>query len=223
MEREDMRRAGETVPPPKALKRYTTVSRLQEILEDGKLIFSDPSYWDDENDKSILKYFQMVANVPKLFILCFSSGHETIHFWKTYACGKKGCCINFEPEYILGLFEEFRLRHGYVQYEEIKNLRDAGITSSNLPFFKRYPYRIEEEYRVLFESDLAENQVHLRVDPTKCLKKVVLGPGVPDSEIAAVKKQWRKLASKDGNTPHRTTVLKSGKWFSTIRRLIDET
>ena len=209
-------KAGDTNPPPKILKRYTKLSNLKNILLNRTLSFSNPDFWYDKNDTELINIYKKKTGIQNLFVLCFASGPETIHFWETYAGGDSGCCINFNAEYLLKLFNRHNLRHGYVQYEEIKYLPQLELSVNNIPFMKRWPYRIEEEYRVFYFADDNTKKYEIDIDLKECLHKIVLSPDVPKSVLDKLKKQLKNITNK---TTHHTTVLKNKNWIKHFRSI----
>ncbi len=211
--------AGSFKPKPEILKRYTTLHYLQNILCNNKLLFSNPIFWEDKNDTELINEYKKRINASNIFLLCFSSEHETIHFWKTYSSGKTGCCIIFETDYLLSLFDKKKLKHGYVQYEEIKELPNTIITKEKIPFFKRYPYIIEQEYRVIYKDFANKDCFALNIDKEKCIKKVILSPDVPDNEYKKLKIQLHNIIKVKKIKIHKTTVLENREWIDYFKNL----
>ncbi|MBN1798658.1 MAG: hypothetical protein JW822_08765 [Spirochaetales bacterium] len=205
--------AGSRIPISKMLKRYTTLNYLQKILLNKKLPFSVPDYWEDKNDTELINIYKNKKCLLNVYILCFSCEHETIHFWKTFSNGNTGCCIMFNVKYLLSLFDKNKLNHGYIQYEEINKLHEVKVTIDKIPFMKRIPYRIEEEYRVIYEDNNNQDNFSLYVDPIKCIEKIILSPDVSNNEIKELRHHWFKILKKTKNRPHKTTIFKNNNWI----------
>ena len=80
---------------------------------------------------------------------------ETYHHWKLFSDGSHGVSINFEKAGLLSVFKkDKRVKHGRMQYDLIKDVEESlgelPLETSKLPFLKRYPYRGEKEYRVIY-------------------------------------------------------------------------
>lgn len=83
-----------------------------------------------------------------IYTVCFSERDETIHHWTAFSSGSSGCCIEFDRESLLDDVNKIDgIRSGTVKYKKIKDVKDATIKISDIPFTKRWPYRCEEEYR----------------------------------------------------------------------------
>jgi hypothetical protein len=108
----------------------------------------------------------MPAN--KLLALCLLSEHETIHHWKTFANGIGGCCIEFDKAKLTKLLSAQQsngaaLRFGSVVYKRLKDVGDGAIDDcvEMLPFIKRWPYRFEREFRVIWEGNTDRYEIEI--------------------------------------------------------------
>lgn len=208
---------------PKRLKRYTKVENLIRLLQTGELLFSIPTNWDDMNDVELLTEYCKRKNIDKIFVLCFSSEDETIHFWKTFAGEPRGCCINFNVEYLLKLFEENSIIHNKISYYDFKEAEqkanDKSIKTDDIPFIKGKLYRIEEEYRAIHipKNDISEFK--LRVDIKKCIESIVFGYYTKEETTKIIEKLCKEIdpQKKWGNYP--TTAYKSDEWIKIYKNL----
>jgi hypothetical protein len=68
------------------LNRFTTLPHLLKMLDQPRLVFSNPKYWEDKNDSEILEVYIRKkygkSENAKIFALCFLEDDETIHHWK---------------------------------------------------------------------------------------------------------------------------------------------
>ena len=95
------------------------------------------------------------------------------------------------------------LRHDAVQYREINELDRKPPEVDKLPFLKRYPYRDEVEYRLVYE-DTSKKQ---RPWHPKALR---------DSTV----RMLQSFPGCGGLTIHRTTVLANARWKGHARALL---
>jgi len=135
------------------LNRYTTLPIVLDLIKRRRLVLLDPSSWEDKNDSEILLIYKKRKKIQNLFALCFSYGEEIIHYWKTYADGIGGCCIEFDHEGLIALLGTLPgIRYDIVDYKKIKEIDNETIEINDIPFTKRWPYRYEEEFRILWEG-----------------------------------------------------------------------
>jgi hypothetical protein len=156
------------------LNRYTTLPVLLDLLRRKKIVLIDPSTWEDRNDAEIILEYKNRNEITKLFAVCFGIGDETIHHWKTYASGISGCCIEFDENKLLTSFDGIKeVRWGEVNYKKINEVRENTIKLSIIPFVKRWPYRCENEFRILWEGETSQNTIDIDIALTS-INKITL-------------------------------------------------
>ncbi|HEY5345954.1 MAG TPA: DUF2971 domain-containing protein [Verrucomicrobiae bacterium] len=167
------------------LSRFTTLPFLLDILINEHLVFSDPKNWPDKNDSEIIEIYEQNKKHKskkdiKLFVLCFLIGNETIHHWSAFADGISGCCIEFDKAGLEKIFSAKKsngVRFGKVDYRKIKE--EIDDCADMIPFQKRDPYKIENEFRVVWEKTAEEKQCKIKI-PLKVITKVTLSPNMPE-------------------------------------------
>ena len=159
------------------------------MLIHKRLVFSDPKFWDDKNDTELLEIYRTRSKdkakqskpAKKVLALCFLRQHETIHHWKTFANGICGCCIEFDKAKFIKLLTTHKnsgekVRFGSVVYKRLKDVDDEVGTIDDcdemLPFTKRWPYRFEKEFRVIWEGNTEKHEI-LDIDLTM-IKKITI-------------------------------------------------
>jgi len=141
-----------TVKKVKRLNRFTSLPVLLDLLERKKLTLLDPKLWDDKNDSEVILAYKRKKGVKNLFAVCLSHGDETVHHWKTFSDGTSGCVIEFDAKKLFAIINNIpNLRHGTVSYKKLMDVEkeDTIIDIDQMPFTKRWPYRCEEEYRII--------------------------------------------------------------------------
>src|SRR5262245_60853595 len=108
------------------------------MLSRRTLVLLDPSTWEDKNDSEVMLAYKRRRGIEGLCALCFSAGDETIHHWEAFADGISGCCIEFDRDELLALFDQIAgIRHGFVEYRRIAEIPLAVIDVNQMPFIKR--------------------------------------------------------------------------------------
>jgi hypothetical protein len=199
------------------LNRFTTLPVLLDMLENRHLVFSDPKFWDDENDTELLKIYQKAKGKKKILALCFLKDHETIHHWKAFADGISGCCIEFDKAKLTELLSARKsdgVRYGSVIYKRIEDACDGSIDDCRemIPFIKRWPYRFEKEFRAIWEGDKGYYKIE-NVDLT-IITKITLSPTIPKPVFNTVKKLFRKdFEILKGIEINHSTVYRNSDWI----------
>lgn len=201
------------------LNRFTTLPYLLEMLDRKRLVFSNPKHWEDKNDSEVLeiyknKKYAQNANA-KLFTLCFLEDDETIHHWKAYAEGILGCCIEFDKEQMLEFLSKRRksgINFGSVVY---KRLKDLGHGTADeyvhmIPFIKRWPYRVEKEFRIIWDGIEGKDPdpYDIPFKPRDLIRKITLSPEMPKNIFSVVQKNLiKKLRKLKFKVPRKSDKL----------------
>jgi hypothetical protein len=219
---------------PSKLNRYTTLPYLLELLCTKRLTLTDPKHWEDKNDvKALDKY----RGDDAIRCLCFAASSETIHHWKAFANDITGCCIEFDGEKFrkqLKLEENSKLNDlfckpeyynikenssqnlifGKVRYCEIGKLKQKQIQDKQLPFIKRYPYRLENEWRIVWKG-------HRAIPPEiiitlNCIRKITFTQYMSDCMFICLKETIKKLIGEIDITINRSTIFENEEWLEAL-------
>jgi hypothetical protein len=201
----------------KKLNRYTTLPVLMDMLERKRLVLLDPLSWEDKNDLEILLEYKRRKHLQKLFALCFSYGDETIHHWKTFADGISGCCVEFDPEKLTALLKARpRVRYGKVRYKKLRDLKDATIEVDQIPFTKRWPYRCEEEFRVIWggrtQRDCHEIPFDLRM-----ITRITISQRMPQQVYETIRDYLREVFPRPEQRINRSTLYQNQVWINKFK------
>jgi hypothetical protein len=204
-----------TQKPSRKLNRYTTLPVLLDMLKKKRLILLDPSSWEDKNDAYVILEYKRRKKIPKLFTVCFSIGNETIHHWKTYANGISGCCIQFDEEKLLKTFTGIeQIRYGEVKYKRIKDV--GGIELDQIPFVKRYPYRIEREFRILWEGSTKLNSIEIDINLNSIIK-ITISQNMPEDVYETIVDLLRQEIRNPSQKINRSTIYENKKWIDSFK------
>jgi len=201
----------------KILNRFTTLPILLDFLERKKLVLLDPKSWDDRNDTEVIMAYKEKKNIEQLFALCFTHDYETIHHWKTFAHGPSGCCIEFNAQKLLKIFDAYGLNHGLVSYKKISEIRKKVQPLNQLPFTKRIPYECEKEYRVIYEG--SSPCVVFEIDvPLSCINKITISQQMPEPVFQTIKKLLKNTFKDPAKRISRSTIYENKIWIDGFRR-----
>jgi len=206
-----------TKKPSRKLNRYTTLPVLLDLLRRKKIVLLDPSTWEDKNDAYVILDYKTRKRIPKLFAVCFSIGDETIHHWKTYANGISGCRIQFNEEELLKSFNGIeQIRYGDVTYKKIRDVE--GTKLDQVPFVKRYPYRIEKEFRILWEGPTERNNIEIDID-LNSITKITISQNMPNDVYRTIVELLREEIRNPSQRINRSTVYENKKWIDSFNSI----
>ncbi len=200
------------------LSRYTTLPVLLDMLERRSITLLSPESWADRNDREVMLDYKERRNLTCLLAACFSKGDETIHHWSAFAPGSSGCRIDFhQPALVSSIPNQAGFRHGEVVYRKINMLRKGDLSNKQRPFIKRWPYRIEEEYRIIFESSdpamtgQRELNVPISMDG---IRSITLSQDIPETVFKSIKTQ---LGASLGKRISRSTLFENPIWIKKFK------
>lgn len=202
------------------LKRFTTLPVLLDFLQRKKLVLLDPKLWDDRNDSEIILEYKKRKNIKNLFALCFTHGDETVHHWKTFSNGPSGCSIEFNAKKLFKIIDEIpQLRHKKVNYVKLRDIEknDYEFEIEEIPFTKRWPYRCEEEYRIIVENN-EDNQSLFEIDvPLSVINKVTISQQMPIQIYETIKKQLNSVEGHESKRINRSTLYENARWLKQFK------
>lgn len=191
------------------LNRFTTLPVLLDLLRRKRLVLLEPDQWEDRNDTEIMRVYKSRKKLKHLYALCFSHGPETIHHWKSFSDGIGGCCVEFNGRELRKVFDSLGLRHGPVTYRKLIDVDSGAIRVNDIPFTKRWPYRCEEEYRVISEDGQCRE-----IDvPLWMINKITINQRMPDQVYYTIKDYLKEACDNPGQKIHRSTLYENRIWI----------
>jgi hypothetical protein len=202
----------------KRLNRFTTLPVLLDMLKRNKLVLLDPTSWEDKNDSEILIEYKKRNNIRTLRALCFSHGDETIHHWKTFSDGISGCCIEFDAKKLIPLLDTYDdIRFDAVEYKKIKDLGDGTIDINRIPFTKRWPYRCEEEFRIIWEGQTETPYYEIDFD-LQMINKITISQHMPDQVYSTIREYLKSAFKNPDQRINRSTIYHNRIWIGKFRK-----
>jgi hypothetical protein len=200
------------------LNRFTTLPILLDLLQRQKLTLLKPETWEDKNDSEIILEYKKRKKIQNLFAICFSHGDETIYHWKTFSNGSSGCCIEFDAP---GLFKVLdgipRLIHGKISYKKLSRVESKGVTTNRIPFTKRWPYRCEEEYRIIVTSEDESDFFDIDI-PLDVINKITISQQIPDQIYKTLVNQLKSLKGDQKSRINRSTLYSNKRWINSFKK-----
>lgn len=200
----------------KKLNKFTTLPVLLDLLERKKLTLLDPALWDDRNDAEIISAYKEHKKIESLMAVCFSYGDETIHHWKTFSSGTSGCVIEFNAERLFEQIDSIEgLKHDKVEYRKLSDIEDKNtiIDIDRLPFTKRWPYRCEEEYRIIIELDAKATFYEIPIE-LDTINRITISQQMPRPIYNTIKSHLKEVWKNPDKRISHSTLYENKRWIN---------
>jgi hypothetical protein len=198
----------------KTFCRYTNLAATLHMLCTREITLLNPATWDDRNDAYYMAEFKRIKQAQTVLALCFTESPETYHHWRVFSHGTDGVRIDFDKERLLAVWaDDNTVRAKPVRYKKLLDASQRGKLSANeLPFIKRYPYRDEKEFRVLFIGmHEAEEFKNYPINLT-WIKRITLSPWMPKALAESVKQTLKLLPGCGAIKVYRSTLVDNEAW-----------
>jgi hypothetical protein len=197
---------------PIILSRYTEFPSLLYLVQTKSITLLDPRYWDDGNDSYFMSLYKERKKLSSLLALCFTAASETYHHWRVFAPGSSGVRIEFLASRLSNSFSGRGMRTGAVRYLTIPKNNQERFLVKDLPFLKRYPYKPENEYRVIYQStsrDVHSWDVPIDIED---IHRIVLSPWLHPNLTKHVRNVLRSVDGCRRLHVHRSTLVGNDEW-----------
>ncbi|MEO3402834.1 hypothetical protein AAFN85_02965 [Mucilaginibacter sp. CAU 1740] len=197
------------------LKRYTTLPILLDMLDRKKLTLLTPDLWDDKNDSAVIHAYKSRKAIKSLHAVCLSQGDDTVHHWKTFSGGGSGCMIEFDAPKLFELLKGIPgIRHGVVRYKKLSDVEGKNfvIDLDQMPFTKRWPYRCEEEYRIILEGDHPESFYDIDM-PLNLIRRITVSQQMPRSVFKTIKGYLKGITKNPESKIYQSTLYENKRWI----------
>jgi hypothetical protein len=198
---------------PAYLRRYTDLTSLLHILSVQEITLLDPKSWDDRNDAYFMSQYKERKKLESLLALCFSQVPETYHHWHVFSKGPSGVLITFNRDLLLDVFRKHKeLKFDSLDYLTLEEAKIFDFALEKLPFIKRFGYKPEKEFRVIFESKTRKRaSVPVPISP-ECIRNVTLSPWLHDSLHDSVVQSIQAIEGFNELKVNRSTLISNEVW-----------
>ena len=195
-----------------SLRRYTTLSSVLHILQNRCLTLLSPDRWDDRNDAYFLSQYRRRSGVGSVLALCFAEAPETYHHWRVFAHGPEGVCIQFKKESLEEYLADCEgLIYKKVQYKKLNTPKRNPFAVPELPFVKRWPYRDEKEYRIVYscKDEVEYYPVEIGLET---IERITLSPWIPKPLGETIKSSMKDVRGCSRLKVYRSTLIDTESW-----------
>ena len=204
---------SQTRRPAPYLRRYTSIASALDILQNKHITLLDPAKWDDQNDVHYLRKYAEKMHYKNVLVLCFARRSETFHHWKVFTNKEDGICVEFSYSKLLKYIENAEgTMSRDVKYLEITKLSKSPPVPDELPFLKRYPYKDEKEFRIVY-CDAAPKIpcLSIKID-LECINRIIVNPWLPVPLFDSLKKTIHDIQDCSKLLVRSTTLLSNESW-----------
>ncbi len=212
----------------KPLFRVFSVQRLFEMFTNRKLTLVKPSLWDDPFENYMMNSTGELENGQLFTIgfrehfygQCWTFTRESDALWRIYAPNKDGVRVKSSPRKLLkalydqaGEFSNLNSFIGKVEYFKTKELTDrlndqnktqafildqSGRGQAFTLLFKRYPFKHENEVRLIYNSfgNVIGDLYNFPIDPFDLVEEIIFDPRMDNKVFSKYKYELRKLGFK---------------------------
>lgn len=196
-----------------SLRRYTNLAALIDLLTTRQITLLSPTLWDDRNDAFFMRQYKNKTGARTVLALCFAETHETYHHWRVFSHGPDGVCIEFDKSALIESFADDKcITSKRVAYRQIPKLSASSVKLNSLPFIKRFPYRDEKEFRIVYTDMTTETEFKKYDLPLSSIRRVNLSPWMPLSLSDSVRKTIRLIKGCNRLPISRSTLVDNERW-----------
>lgn len=201
------------------LRRYTDLTSAIDLLTHKRLTLLDPASWDDKNDSYFIDHYRERSAHKSVLALCLSMSGETYHHWKVFCGHASGVCIVFHRARLLEVIDAADgVRHARVKYMRLEEIAAKPPALKRLPFVKRYAFRHELEYRLIYESHRETDPTHVVPIPLDVVQGITLSPWMPPSLLAATREALNAIPGCLNVEITRSELISNSLWMQNAER-----
>ena len=192
------------------LRRYTDLTAVFSLLAGRKLTLRDTENWDDANDRYFLDLYKRSKRLKSVLAVCFVQASERYHFWQVFAPGRSGVRILFNRELLfraLSVRPDVRMQP--VRYLLLDQARKVEI--DQFPFVKRYGFKDEREFRVIYESSDLSKNFDIPI-PLRCIESIKLNPWLHPDLFYYVEKVIKSIKGCSSLVVEQSRLINNETW-----------
>jgi hypothetical protein len=195
------------------LRRYSNLPATLHILQNRSLSLLSPNNWDDRNDAFYMLEYQKRMRASSVLALCFAEAPETYHHWRVFSPGSDGVCMEFDKEKLKEKASlDNRFKFQTVDYRTINSANGNGMQIQDLPFVKRFPYKDENEFRIIYVDQNELKEAAPLDISLGWIKRITLSPWMPEPLAEAVKTTMKSINGCRNIKVYRSTLVDNERW-----------
>jgi hypothetical protein len=121
-------------------------------------------------------------------------------------------CIRFDRAKLIKVFMRHSLTAKSVRYLTLDEIRKKILKINELPFRKRFGYKDEREFRVIYESTITKKKTFDVAIPLGSIDRITLGPSLPDALKSDLKEMIHNIRGCKNIEVVRSTLISNKEW-----------
>lgn len=195
-----------------SLFRYTNLAATIHLLRTKKITLLNPATWDDKNDAYFMAEYKRRKELTSLLALCFSNSVETYHHWRVFSHGSDGTRIEFSRAKLLKAFEgRAGVKHRSVRYRKLL-AKNENLSVDDLPFLKRWPYKDESEYRIIYSNKSSGDEAKDFSISINCVKRITISPWLTRALAQSISDTIKGIDGCGGIPIAHSTLIRNDRW-----------
>lgn len=195
-------------------RRYTNLSSTIHILKSKSITLLNPATWDDKNDAYFMSEYKRLKKAKSVLALCFAEQNETYHHWRVFSPGSDGVCIEFNKDKLMSTIAQTEnVVSGKMNYKLIKDIKTSeDIDVDGLPFIKRWPFRDEREFRLVFTSMNEKIEFKDYKINIESIKRITLSPWTPKTLAVSIKSVLKEINGCSKLKIYKSSLIDNAEW-----------
>src|SRR5690606_15818972 len=112
------------------------------------------------------------------------------------------------------------IRHKAVDYMTLEKIAAEKQSLETLPFIKRWAFRHELEYRLVYESSVNAKTTHAIDIPLSAIEGIMLSPWMPPPLLEATRAALRAIDGCQHLKVNRSELISNQQWQRNAERAI---
>ena len=114
------------------------------------------------------------------------------------------------------------VRHKKISYQKINELKPKSFDLKQMPFIKRFPYKIEKEYRVIWEGKGNDKPIEIEI-PLEIIERITISGKMPSNVFETIKTLIESKLDSRKIKIYRSTIYENKKWIGFFKKVRNET
>lgn len=109
------------------------------------------------------------------------------------------------------------MSYGPVSYRKIIDLNTGEIAVKDMPFTKRWPYRCEEEFRIIWEGSTTKPCYEIEFD-LSIINRITVSQRMPEPVYATIRAHLKEACNNPDQRINRSTLYRNDIWIGKFQK-----
>lgn len=126
--------------------------------------------------------------------------------------------MEFDSQKLINHINKIKgIQHRQVAYKRLNDITESSIYIDDIPFTKRWPYRCEEEFRIIWSGRTSKDSFEVPID-LKLITKVTISQRMPRPVYDTIREYLRETFSNPDQRINRSTLYENKVWINKFRK-----